>query len=221
MILGALLETVQRFHPDRLPPEIAKRAVWMQKSIDVVGKKLVINASAVKAILKQAGIRDLNVLAAMSRWRQDPDFTQTASRALERTAREILDRQFGTRLQLSEQEAEKRFPVGAWSIEPLAQVLAHDGIEVAVFQGYFDTLATDQLSKMTRYRTFLEDRQRAIILLAIAGIVAQQRGDQELLDTAKQAANRLQSQPPGVVEVIQAAGREELRQKLGLTLPEK
>ena len=221
VILGALLETVQRFHAGQFPEEIVERAASVQESIGAAGKRLVTDASAVRAILKQAGIRDLNVLAAMSRWRQDPEFTKTASRALERTAKEILDRQFGTRLQLSEQEAEMRFRIGVWSIDPLVQVLVHDGIEVDVFQRYFDELATDRLSKMTRYRTFLEDRQRAIILLAVAGIVAQQRLDRELLDTVRRAAKRLELQPPGVVEVIQAPGREELRKKLDLIVPAK
>jgi hypothetical protein len=220
VILGALLETAQRFQLGKFPTEIADRAVLIQESIDAVGKKLVIDGKAVKAILKHAGIRDLNVLAAMSRWRQDPQFTQTASRALGRTAKEILDKRFGTRMRLSEDEAARLFGVGgAWSIEPLVQVLAHDGIDIVVFQGYFDTLATDQLSKMTRYRTFLEDRQRAILLLAVTALVAQQRGDQQLLNAVKEAANRLQLQPAGVVEVIQRAGRDELRNKLGLCLP--
>jgi hypothetical protein len=162
----------------------------------------------VKAILKHAGVRDLNVLAAMSRWRQDPEFTRAASRALERTTQQILERQFGTHLQFSEDEAARQFRVGAWSIKPLVEALAHDGVEIDIFQGYFDTLATDQLSKMTRYRTFLDDRQSAIILLAVVGCVAHQRGDEDLLDTVRKAASRLQSQPPGVVEVISDAGRE-------------
>lgn len=221
VILGALLETVHRFQAGPFPEEIVQRAASVQASIDAIGKKLVISASAVRAILKQAGVRDLNVLAAMSRWREDPAFTRTASKALERTAKDIMDRQFGTRLQLSEEDAAMRFRVGVWSIEPLVQILAHDGIEVDVFQGYFDALATDQLSKMTRYGTFLEDRQRAIILLAVSGIVAGQRGDQDLLNAVRRAANRLQLQPPGVVEVIKAPGREELHEKLDLILPEK
>jgi hypothetical protein len=222
VILGALLETVQRFQPGRFPAEIADRAILIQESIDAVGKKLVIDGKAVKAILKHAGIRDLNVLAAMSRWRQDPELTKAASGALGRTANDILDKRFGTRLQLSEDEAARQSSIGgAWAIEPLVQVLAHDGVDSTVFQGYFDTLATDRLSKMTRYRTFLDDRQRAILLLAVVGIVAHQRDDQVLLNTVKQAADRLQLQPAGVVEVIQRLGREELRNKLGLSLPEK
>jgi hypothetical protein len=221
VILGALLETVLRFQPGRFPTEFAERAASMQEAIDAAGKKLVTNASAVKAILKHAGVRDLNVLAAMSRWRQDPEFTQAASRALGRTTQEILERQFGTHLQFSEDEAARQFRVGAWSIEPLVEALAHDGVEIDIFQRYFDTLATDQLSKMTRYRTFLDDRQRAIILLAVIGCVAHQRADQELLDAVRKAASRLQSQPPGVVEVISDVGRQELAQKLGLTLPAK
>jgi hypothetical protein len=221
IILGALLETVQRFLQGRFPTEVTERAASMQEVIDAAGKKLVTSASAVKAILKHAGVRDLNVLAAMSRWRQDPEFTRAASRALERTTQQILERQFGTHLQFSEDEAARQFRVGAWSIKPLVEALAHDGVEIDIFQGYFDTLATDQLSKMTRYRTFLDDRQRAIILLAVVGCVAHQRGDDDLLDAVRKAASRLQSQPPGVIEVISDAGREELAQKVGLILPPK
>jgi hypothetical protein len=221
VILGALLETVQRFIPGRFPAEVVERAASMQEVIDAAGKKLVTSGSAVKAILKHAGVRDLDVLAAMSRWRQDPEFTQAASRALGRTTQEILERQFGTHLQFTEDEAAGQSRVGAWSIKPLVEALAHDGVEIDIFQGYFDTLATDQLSRMTRYRTFLDDRQRAIILLAVIGCVAHQRGDQELLDAVRKAASRLQSQPPGVVEVIPDAGRQELAQKLGLILPAK
>jgi hypothetical protein len=221
VILGALLETVQRFQRGRFSTEIAERAASIKGAIDSAGKKLVTSASAVKAILKRAGVRDLNVLAAMSRWRQDPEFTQAAARALGRTTLEILERQFGTHLKFSEDEAARQFRVGAWSIEPLVEALAHDGVEIDIFQRYFDTLATDQLSKMTRYRTFLDDRQRAIILLAVMGHVAHRRRDQESLDAVRKAAGRLQSQPPGVVEVIPEAGRQELAQKIGLILPAK
>jgi trehalose-6-phosphatase len=37
----------------------------------------------------------------------------------------------------------------------------------------------------------------------------------------KEAANRLRSQPPGVVEVLSGPGRQQLEEKLGLPLPEK
>ena len=219
VILGALLESTRRFQPPRFPAEIVDRATSIRDLIDATGKKIVVDASAVRAILKRAGVRDLNVLAAMSHWRQDPAFTQNASKALGRTAQELLDREFGTHLTLTEEAAGIRSTGGAWSIEPLVQALTHDGIEVAVFQGYFETLATDSLSKMTRYRTFLEDRQRAIILLAVAGLVAHQRADHELIEAVKEAANRLRSQPPGVVEVISDSGRRQLEEKMGLSLP--
>ena len=221
VILGALLESTQRFQLPRFPAEIVDRATSIRNLINATGKKIVADASTVKAILRRAGIRDLNVLAAMSHWRQDPAFTQSASRALGRTAQELLDRQFGTHLTLSEEAAAIRSTGGAWSIEPLVQVLTHDGIEVALFQGYFETLATDSLSKMTRYRTFLEDRQRAIVLIAVAGLVAHQRADHELLEAAREAADRLRYQPPGVVEVISDSGRRQLEEKLGLYLPAK
>ena len=221
VILGALLESTRRFQPPRFPAEIVDRATSIQDLIDATGKKIVVDASAVRAILKRAGVRDLNVLAAMSHWRQDPAFTQNASKALGRTAQELLDREFGTHLTLTEEAAGIRSTGGAWSIEPLVQALTHDGIEVAVFQGYFETLATDSLSKMTRYRTFLEDRQRAIILLAVAGLVAHQRADHELIEAVKEAANRLRSQPPGVVEVISDSGRRQFEEKMGLSLPAK
>jgi hypothetical protein len=221
VILGALLESTRHFQPPRFPVEIVDRATSIQSLIDAIGKKIVVDARTVTTILKRAGVRDLNVLAAMSHWRQDPAFTQSASKALGRTAQELLDRQFGTHLTLSEEAAAIRYTGGAWSIEPLVQALTHDGIEVAVFQYYFEALATDSLSKMTRHRTFLEDRQRAIILLAVAGIVAHQRADYKLLEAVLQAANRLRSQPPGVVEVLSASGRQQLEEKLALLLPEK
>jgi len=221
VILGALLESTRRFQSPRFPAEIVDRATSIRDLIDATGKKIVVDASTVRAILKRAGVRDLNVLASMSHWRQDSAFTQNASKALGRTAQELLDRQFGTHLTLTEEAATIRSTGGAWSIEPLVQALTHDGIEVAVLQSYFETLAIDSLSKMTRYRTFLEDRQRAIILLAVAGCVAHQRADHKLLEAVKEAANRLRSQPLGVVEVLSGSGRQQLEEKLGLSLPEK
>ncbi|HET6168730.1 MAG TPA: hypothetical protein VFE01_01065 [Terracidiphilus sp.] len=221
VILGALLESTRHFQSPRFPIEIVDRATSIRGLIDAIGKKIVVNASTVRAILKRAGVRDLNLLAAMSHWRLDPGFVQNASKALGRTAQELLDREFGTRLTVSEEVAAIRFTGGAWSIKPLVQALTPDGIEVAVFKGYFEALAIDSLSKMTRHRMFLEDRQRAIILLAVAGLVAHERADDELLEAVKKAANLLRSQPPGVVQVLSDPGRQQLEEKLGLVLPDK
>lgn len=221
VILGALLESTLRFQRGRFSQEITNRVTSLQDAIEAAGKKLVIDRKAVNAILKYAGIRDLNVLAAISQWRQDPEFTQAASRAISAKATEVLEKRFGTRLEMSEDQAPLELaPSGPWSIEPLVQVLAHDGISPDLFNSYFDTLATDQLSKMTRYRTFLADRQRAILLVSVGALVANERDDQSLLKAAQDAADKLRSQPGGVVEVIQSAGRDELR-KLGVDLPEK
>jgi len=140
VILGALLESTRRFQSPRFPAEIVDRATSIWDLIDATGKKIVVDASTVRATLKRAGVRDLNVLAAMSHWRQDPAFTQNASTTLGRTAQELLDRQFGTHLTLTEEAAAIRSTGGAWLIELLVQALTHDGIEVAVFQGYFETL---------------------------------------------------------------------------------
>jgi hypothetical protein len=221
VILGALLESTQRFQRGRFSQEITDRVASLQDAIEAAGKKLVVDRKTVNAILKHAGIRDLNVLAAMSQWRQDPTFTQAASRALSNKATEVLEKRFRTRLEMNEDQAALELaPSGPWSIEPLVQVLAHDGISPDLFNSYFDTLATDQLSKMTRYRTFLEDRQRAILLVSVGALVANARGDQPLLAAAQNAADRLRLQPAGVVEVIKSAGRDELR-KLGVDIPEK
>lgn len=221
VILGALLESSQRLRRGRSTQEVADRATSLQDAIETAGKKLVIDRKAVSAILKQAGIRDLNVLATMSQWRQAPDIAQAASKAMGSKAEEILDKRFGTHLRMSEEQAALTSTFsGVWSIEPLAQVLAHDGIDTGVFNSYFDGLATDQLSQMTRHRTFLEDRQRAILLVAVGALVANERGDQALLQAAQDAATKLRSQPPGVVEVVKSAGRDELL-KLGVVLPEK
>lgn len=221
VILGALLESTQRFQRGRFSQETTSRVASLQNAIEDAGKKLVIDRKAVNAVLKHAGSRDLNVLAAMSRWRQDSRFTQGASRALSTKATEVLDRRFRTRLKMTEDQAALELvPTGSWMIELLVQVLAHDGISPELFNSYLDTLATDHLSKMTRYRTFLEDRQRAILLVSIGALVAGTSGDQPLLRAARNAADRLRLQPAGVVVVIKGAGRDELR-KLGVDLPEK
>jgi hypothetical protein len=74
---------------------------------------------------------------------------------------------------------------------------------------------------MTRHRTFLEDRQRAIVLLAVAGIVAHERADAPLLEAVRNAANQLTLQPAGVVEVVDGPKRQEVATKCGFILTEK
>lgn len=114
--LGALLECTRRFQSPPFSAEIVDRATSIRDLIDATGKKIVVDASTVRAILKRAGVRDLNVLAAMSHWRQDPVFTQNASKALGRTAQELLDRQFGTHLTLTEEACSPSLTVpSAWS----------------------------------------------------------------------------------------------------------
>jgi hypothetical protein len=221
VLLSSVLGSTQRYQSPRISKEVAERATEIELRIDEAGKKVFANAATVNKALKAEGIRYLDVLAAMSRWRSDPAFPPAGSKAIGYTVAQRLDREFLNRQNLSIDDAAMMPQVTKWSIEPLVQIALHDGIEVDVFHNYFDALATDSFSQMTRHRTFLEDRQRAIVLLAVAGLVAYQRSDAPLLETVKKAANQLDRQPPGVVEVVDARKREEISSKCGFSLPAK
>jgi len=177
VLLSSVLGSTQRYQSPRISKEVAERATEIELRIDEAGKKVFANATTVNKALKAEGIRYLDVLAAMSRWRSDPAFPPAGSKAIGYTVAQRLDREFSNRQNLSIDDASMMPQVTKWSIEPLVQIALHDGIEVDVFHNYFDALATDSFSQMTRHRTFLEDRQRAIVLLAVAGLVAYQRSD--------------------------------------------
>jgi hypothetical protein len=221
VLLSSVLGSTQRYQSPRISKEVTERATEIERRIDAAGKTVFANGATVNKALKAEGIRYLDVLAAMSRWRSDPAFPPAGSKAIGYTVAQRLDREFSNRQNLSIDDAALMPQVTKWSIEPLVQIALHDGIEVDVFHNYFDALATDSFSQLTRHRTFLEDRQRAIVLLAVAGLVAYKRSDSPLLETVKNAANQLLLQPAGVVEVVDAPKRQEISAKCGFVLPEK
>jgi hypothetical protein len=151
----------------------------------------------------------------MSRWRGDAAFAPAASKSIRFTVARHLEDAFSNRQSLSFDGAAMRCHVSKWSIELLVQIALHDGIGLEMFQNYFDGFATDSFSQMTRHRTFLDDRQRAIILLAVAGLVAYERSDTLLLEAVRNAAKRLVLQPAGGVEVVDSRNGRKLRQDAG------
>jgi hypothetical protein len=222
VLLGSVLCSTQRYQSPPFPREVVDRATEIERLIDEAGKRVFANRTTVNKALKVEGIRYLDVLAAMSRWRSDPNFASApGSKALRYTVAQHLQDAFSTRQNLTIDGGAMRPHLSKWSIEPLVQITLHDGIEVDVFRNYFDALATDSFSQLTRHRTFLEDRQRGIVLLAVAGLVAYERSDADLLEAVKKSANRLVLQPAGVVEVIDARKRQEFAEKCGFILPEK
>jgi hypothetical protein len=221
VLLGSVLCSTQRYQSPPFPMEVVDRATKIERLIDEAGKSVFANRTTVNKALKVEGIRYLDVLAAMSRWRSDPNFASAAgSKALRYTVAQHLQDAFSTRQNWTIDGGAMRPHLSQWSIEPLVQIALHDGIEVDVFQNYFDALATDSFSQLTRHRTFLENRQRGIVLLAVAGLVAYERSDALLLETVKNAANQLVLQPAGVVEVVDARKRQEFAEKCGFMLPE-
>ena len=220
-IIGSVLEPTARFQTGHYPSAISERAKSVQDLVDTAGKKVIVDSRTVTASLKYAGFRAVHVLAAMSRWREDPDFARDASHALGRKAREVLDQQFTSYQNMTDLEISLRRSFGgAWSVNPLVNALRHDGIEVNIFWNYFDNLATDSLSQMTRYGVFLKTgtEHRS---LAVAGLVAHETQNHGLLEAVKRAAERLRAQPRGVVEAISASSRRQLEQLLGIEFPEK
>ena len=221
VLLSSVLSSMQRYQSALISKEVAERATEIERRIDEAGKRVFVNGKTVNKALKVEGIRYLDVLAAMSRWRSDPALPSAGSKAIGYTVAQRLDREFSNRQNLSIDDAAMMPQVTKWSIKPLVQIALHDGIEVDVFQNYFGALATDSFSQLTRHRMFLEDRQRAIVLLAVAGLVAHERSDAPLLAAVKNAASQLLLQPAGVVEVVDAPRRQEISAKCGFSLPEK
>lgn len=221
LLLSSVLGSTQRYQSPLISKDVAERATEIERRIDEAGKRVFASGKTVNNALKADGIRYLDVLAAMSRWRSDPAFPSAGSKAIGYTVAQRLDREFSNRQNLSIDDAAMMPQVTKWSIEPLVQIALHDGIDLDVFHSYFDALATDSFSQLTRHRTFLEDRQRAIVLLAVAGLVAYERADAPLLEAVKGAANRLTLQPKGVVEVVDAPKCKEISAKCGFSLPEK
>jgi hypothetical protein len=221
VLLGAVIGTTARYRSPRVAADVIERADEVDRLINEAGKRVFADGKAVNAALKVPGIRYLDVLAAMSRWREDPDFSTAASKALKYTISSYLEEEFSSRQHLSSDEAGFKGRLTKWSIAPLAAMLRSDGFEVDIFENYFNGLATDSFSQMTRHMLFLGDRQRAIILLAVTGLVASARGDSALLEAVRRAADRLKRQPHGVVEVLEAAQHAEFLEKCGFGLPEK
>lgn len=221
VLLGSVLGSTQRYQSPPFPEVIAGRATEMERRIDKAGKRVFTDTITVNKALKREGIRYLDVLAAMSRWRGDPAFATGGSKAIRYTVATLLQSEFGNRQNLRADEADRMSKVTKWSIGPFVEIASQDGIEVEVFHNYFDALATDSFSQMTRPGTFFEDRQRAIVLLAVAGMVAYKRADTRLLGAVRNAANRLILQPAGVVEVVDAQMRQDIAAKCGFSLPEK
>jgi hypothetical protein len=221
VLLGSVLGLTQRYQSPPFSKEVAERATEIEDRIDEAGKRVFANARTVNNVLNVEGIRNLDALAAISRWRSDTAFAPADLNTIRRKVAEILNSEFSDRQDRRVDDAARMSQLTKWSIKPLVQIALHDGIEVEVFRNYFDALATDSFSQMTRPGTFLEDRRRAIILLAVAGMVAHERRDAPLLETVRIAASRLILQPAGTLEVVDAQKRQEISVKCGFNLPEK
>jgi hypothetical protein len=221
VLLGAVIGATARYRFPRVAADVIERADEVDRLINEAGKRVFANGKAVNDALKVPGIRYLDVLAAMSRWREDRDFSAAASKALKYTILSYLEEEFSSRQDLSSDEAGFKGRLTKWSVAPLVTMLRRDGFQVDIFENYFRDLATDSLSQMTRHMLFLEDRQRAIILLAVAGLVASARSDPALLEAVRKAADRLKKQPCGVAEVLEAAQHAEFLEKCGFGLPKQ
>jgi hypothetical protein len=220
VVFGALLDFVLwRYRSRTMVGETLARIDSVTDLIESAGKRIVLDEAAVNSVLKRAGTRDLQVLAAMSHWRRDPSFAQVASARIAGGARDLLDREFAPRMQHTDAENLRDASGAEWLIDPFVQALVPDGITIEKFTTLCDGLASDALSEMTRHGTFLVDRQRAITLLVIAGRVAKRRSDEPLLRAVKEAAELLASQPRGVRMILPAEVSQRIEVELGFRIP--
>jgi hypothetical protein len=220
-LLGSALSLRSRYDSPRLDSETLERASEVALLVDDTGQKVFANGRTINLGLNSRGGRPLDVLSAMMRWRSEGRLTVEASNALKSRAKEYLDDAFESSMRLSEGKAVQGIYVSKYSIEPLIAVLSPVGIEVHVFDSYLNGLATDSFSYMTRYALFLHDRQRAILLLFVAGSVARERSDRDLLAAVEKGATRLKLQPEGNIEVLDPSGHDEFELRCGFTIPKK
>jgi hypothetical protein len=120
VLLGSVLCSTQRYQSPPFPREVVDRATEIERLIDEAGKRVFANRTTVNKALKVEGIRYLDVLAAMSRWRSDPNFASApGSKALRYTVARHLQDAFSTRQNLTIDGGAMRPHLSKWSIEPL------------------------------------------------------------------------------------------------------
>lgn len=219
VIIGAAFDYVlRRFGIARLPQGQADRVNDVWQLINNAGKRVIQRTTDIDTVLKQAGSRDLDVLAAISQWRNESEMAPATDTYIGKRAGDFLQRCFKSAMYHPEGEG----PDVAFSeriINPLIHALTFDGIEVGLFRQLHERLASDNFSRMTRYGTWLNDRKRAVALIVIAGMVAKRRSDQALLSAVAQASAELRSQPSGSHPVLNPDGVKQVEEELGFPIP--
>jgi len=219
VVIGAAFDYVlRRFGIAQLPQPQADRANHVWQLINNAGKRVIQRTTDIDTVLKQAGNRDLDVLAAISQWRNDSEMAPATHTNIGKRAGDLLQRCFKSAMYHPEGQG----PDVAFSeriINPLIHALTFDGIEVGVFRQLHERLASDNFSRMTRYGTWLNDRKRAVALIVIAGMVAKRRSDQALLSAVAQASTELRSQPCGSRPVLSPDGVKQVEAELGFPIP--
>lgn len=219
VVIGSAFDYVlRRFGTAQLPQEQADRVNHIWQLINNAGKRGIQRTTDIDTVLKQAGGRDLDVLAAISQWRNDPEMPPATNTYIGKRAGDLLQRCFKSAMYHPEGQG----PDAAFSermINPLIHALSFDGIEVGVFRQLHERLASDKFSRMTRYGTWLNDRKRAVALIVIAGMVAKRRSDQALLSAVAQASKELRSQPSGSQPVLSLDGIKQVEMELGFAIP--
>jgi len=218
-VVGAMFDHVLlRFGHARLAGAADERLQRAWDSINGTGKRVIQQAANIEAVLRRAGRRDLEVLEAMSQWRNDAEMSPATAAYMGKRATDFLQRSFGSAM-YEREGAGADLVFSERIINPLIHALRFDGIEVSLFVKLHERLASDAFSRMTRYATWLNDRRRAIALVVIAGLVAKGRGDLALLSAVEQASAELLSQPSGFQPVLNAAAAAQVAAELGFTVP--
>jgi hypothetical protein len=219
VVIGAAFDYVlRRFGTAQLPQAEADRLNHVWRLINDAGKRVIQRTTDIDTVLKQAGSRDLDVLAAISQWRNNSQMAPATETYIGKRAGDLLQRCFKSAMYHPEGEG----PDVVYSermINPLIHALTFDGIEVGVFRHLQERLASDNFSRMTRYGTWLNDRKRAVALIVIAGMVAKRRSDQALLSAVAQASTELRSQPSGSQPVLSPDGVKQVETELGFQIP--
>lgn len=219
VVIGAAFDDLlRRFGTAQLPQPQADRVNHVWQLINNAGKRVIQRTTDIDTVLKQAGSRDLDVLAAISQWRNDSEMAPATHTYIGKRAGDLLQRCFKSAMYHPEGQG----PDVAFSermINPLIHALTFDGIEVGVFRQLHERLASDNFSRMTRYGTWLNDRKRAVALIVIAGMVAKRRSDQVLLSAVAQASTELRSQPSGSHPVLSPDGVKQVEAELGFPIP--
>ena len=195
-LFGALLDDLSRwFDHVRLDEDSASRAKLWQEKIDLTGRAIIVQPNDVDRVLKAAGRRDVQALAAMAHWQSDPNFPSRLGERIAGHARALFLREFGSAMKLNASEHLYDVAHPEWVTASLIEALTHAGLSIEDFQAAYAGLASDAFSRMTRFAVWLRDRPKAICLLAVAGYVAHRRSDKELLEAVKRAAIHAESQP--------------------------